>query len=184
MSLSIKIVTTANRTRYFHQSDEKQVAYSVASLTGVTNVYTGASLVFSSNLQSEIFSPRRIALIELAGETVPVARASQGNVEITAIDADNATPEYNLFSEEYGTFRVDFFFVGGYELRTRVIVDNTMATFADRTRRIAQLFETPLIWYRSAIGGVGLINPSTLTRAVITPGGEVMPADAHIVDDY
>jgi len=119
MSLSIKIVTTANRTRYFHQSDEKQVAYSVASLTGVTNVYTGASLVFSSNLQSEIFSPRRIALIELAGETVPVARASQGNVEITAIDADDATPEYNLFSEEYGTFRVDFFFVGGYELRTR-----------------------------------------------------------------
>lgn len=184
MSLSIKIVTTANSTRHFHQSDEKQVAYSVSALTGVTNVYKGASLVFSSNLQSEIFSPRRIALIELAGETVPAPRAGQGNTEITAIGDDDATPEYNLFGEEYGTFRVDFFFVGGYVLRTKVIVDNTEATFADRTWRIAQLFETPLIWYRSANGGVGLINPSTLTRAIITPGGEVVPADAHIVDDY
>jgi hypothetical protein len=185
MSLAIKIVTTANRTRFFNLSNEQQAANSIESLTGLTNVFATNSLVFSSNLQAEVFSPRRIALIELAGDAVPVARASQGNFEITALDINAAAaPEYNLFDESYGRFRVDFFFVGGFELNTQVVVDNSEAAFADRTRRISQLFETPVICYHTSNGGLGLINPSVMTRAVITPGGEVMPADAIIVDDY
>lgn len=36
----------------------------------------------------------------------------------------------------------------------------------------------------TANGGVGLMNPSTMTRAVITPAGEIVPADALLVDDF
>jgi hypothetical protein len=69
-------------------------------------------------------------------------------------------------------------------LSTRVEVDNSEATFADRTRRVTQLFETPLIWYTSSGGGIGLMNPSTMTRTVITPAGGTVPADALLVDDF
>lgn len=185
MPLSIKIVTTANRTRFFHQSDEQQVAKSIALLSGATNVFSTPSLLLSSPLQAEVFSPRRIALIELDGESAPTNnRAGQSDVRITAIDPDDAAPVYDLDEGAGGRFRVDFFFVGGYVLSTRVEVDNAEATFADRARRVTQLFEMPLIWYISSGGGIGLMNPSTMTRAVITPAGEIVPVDALLVDDF
>ncbi len=184
MSLSIKIVTTANRTRIFHQSEQQQVSKSVALLTGVTNIFATHSLLLSSALQAEVFSPRRIALIELDGAFAPLARLGQSDVRITAIDSDDTAPIYNLDSDGSPSFRVDFFFVGGYVLNTRVEVDNAEVTFADRARRVTQLFDVPLIWYTTANGGVGQMNPSNLTRAVITPAGEIMPADALLVDDF
>lgn len=184
MPLSIKIVTTANRTRFFHQSDERQVAKSIAMLTGTTNIYATSSLLLSSALQAEVFSPRRIALIELDGDSTPANRPGQSDVRITAIDPDDSAPVYELNEGAAGRFRVDFFFVGGYVLSTRVEVDNAEATFADRARRVTRLFEVPLIGYTSANGGVGLMNPSAMTRAVITPAGEIVPADALLVDDF
>jgi hypothetical protein len=55
MPLSIKIVTTANRTRFFHQSDEQQVAKSIATLTGVTNVYATSSLCCRARCRPRCF---------------------------------------------------------------------------------------------------------------------------------
>ncbi len=60
----------------------------------------------------------------------------------------------------------------------------TDASVADRTRRVAQIFEQPVILYQTAKGGTGLLNPLAMTRAVITPGGDVLPADTLRVDDY
>jgi hypothetical protein len=184
MPLSIKIVTTANRTRYFHQSDASQAAKSIALIAGATSIYAAPSLLLTSALQAEVFAPRRIALIELDGESLPADRPGQSDVLITAIDPDDSAPVYDLDEASGGRFRVDFFFVGGYVLSTRVEVDNSEATFADRTRRVTQLFETPLIWYTSSGGGIGLMNPSTMTRTVITPAGGTVPADALLVDDF
>ena len=184
MPLSIKIVTTANRTRFFHQSDEQQMAKSVVLLAGATNIFASSSLLLSSTLQAEVFSPRRIALIELDGDVTPANRQGQLDVLITATDPDDRTPAFDLDDEAGLRFRVDFYFVGGYVLSTRVEVDNAEATFADRTWRVTQLFDVPLIWYTSAGGGVGLMNPSNMTRAVITPAGGIMPADALLVDDF
>ena len=184
MPLSIKIVTTANKTRFFHQSDEQQMAKSVALLAGATNIFASSSLLLSSTLQAEVFSPRRIALIELEGECGAVNKPGQHDVRITANDPDDGAPAFDLDDDAGLRFRVDFFFVGGYVLSTRVEVDNAEATFADRTRRVTQLFDVPLIWYTSAGGGVGLMNPSNMTRAVITPASGIMPADALQVDDF
>ena len=184
MPLSIKIVTTANRTRFFYQSDEQQIAKSVTLLAGATNIYASSNLLLSSALQAEVFSPRRIALIELDGEVTPANRPGQLDVRITATDPDDSAPVFDLDDEAGLRFRVDFYFVGGYVLSTRVEVDNAEATFADRTRRVTQLFDVPLIWYTSSGGGVGLMNPSNMTRAVITPASGIMPADALLVDDF
>ncbi len=184
MPLSIKIVTTANRTRFFHQSDELQAAKSIALIAGATSIYAAPSLLLTSALQAEVFAPRRIALIELDGGSLPADRPGQNGVRITAIDPDDSAPVYDLEEAVGGRFRVDFFFVGGYVLSARVEVDYAEASFADRTRRVTQLFETPLIWYISTGGGIGLMNPSNMTRAVITPAGDTIPADALLVDDF
>lgn len=184
MPLSIKIVTTANRTRFFHQSDERQVLKSLALLTGVSPIFSAHSLMLSSSLQTEVFSPRRIALIELEGAALLSRTPGPGDFRITAFDSDEARPVIQLDDAVPATFRVDFYFVGGYVLSTQVDVDNTDVTFADRTRRVTQLFEVPQIWYKTAGGGVGLINPASMTRAVITPSGDTLPADALLVDDY
>jgi hypothetical protein len=41
-----------------------------------------------------------------------------------------------------------------------------------------------VIFYKTPHAGIGMLNPNAMTRAVITPRSEVLPADAIIVDAY
>ncbi|MCC2867675.1 MAG: hypothetical protein LK562_07775, partial [Candidatus Accumulibacter phosphatis] len=53
---------------------------------------------------------------------------------------------------------------------------------AERLMSLTSLFERPMITYRLAHGGVGLMNPHAMTRFVITPGVPDLPRDAWLAD--
>lgn len=184
MSLSIKIVTTANRTRFFYQSNGDTAKATIERLTKSSFVFSGNSLVISSSLQTEVFSPKRIAIIELDADSDLSAYLINPHLQITALNSERADQfAYNLEPVANQRFKVDFYFVGGFMLSTEVVLTDD-ASLADRTRWVAQLFEQQIIAYQTSNGGVGLMNPLAMTRTVITPGGDVLPSDTLIVDDY
>lgn len=185
MSLSIKIVTTANRTRFFYQSNDDTAKATIERLTKSSAVFSGLSLVISSSLQTEVFSPKRIAIIEMDADSDLSSHLNTTNLQITALKSERGDQfSYDLEAVVNQRFKVDFYFVGGFVLSTEVVLTDVDASLADRTRWVAQLFEQPVIAYQSSNGGVGLMNPLAMTRTVITPSGDVLPSDTLIVDDY
>lgn len=184
MPLSIKIVTTANNTRQLHQSDRSLAKATIDRLIGSGAVFAAPSLIVSSGLQTEVFSPKRIAIIELDSESGVSESTPVSDLQITALDLEQGPFAYDLEPETGQRFKVDFYFVGGFLLNAEVVLSGTDASKADRTRRVAQIFEQQVIIYQTAKGGIGLLNPLAMTRAVITPRSEILPADTLIVDDY
>jgi hypothetical protein len=181
MSAVIKVVTTANRTRFFHHGGKGFGG--LGRLLATQGVFDGPALVFASSLQTEIYSPKQIAYIEIDGVSEPEAEEPHRDTRITGIAESNAIPEYDLYDGP-ARFRVVFYFAGGAELHAHVEIDNTDVSDADRLRRISRLFELPLVKFTTAAGGTGLINPSVMTRVMITPAGDILPSDAIAVDDF
>lgn len=181
MSAVIKVVTTANRTRFFHHSGKD--GSGLGRLLGPQGVFAGPALVFASPLQTEVYSPKQIAYIEIDGIGAAAAGEEHRDTLITGIAESNAAPEYDLYDGP-SRFRVVFYFTGGAELHAHVEVDNTDVSDADRLRRVSRLFELPLVKFTTAAGGIGLINPAVMTRVMITPAGDILPSDAIAVDDF
>jgi hypothetical protein len=181
MTISIKVVSTANRTRFFHYSGKKNGG--INRLIGPQAVFSGPALVFASSLQTEIYSPKQIAYIEIEGSVASGAVAKEFDTYITGMPAGDVTSEYDLY-EGPERFQVVFYFAGGAELHAKVKIDNTNVSDADRLRRISQLFELPVVRFVTASGGMGLINPAVMTRVMITPTGDILPSDAITVDDF
>jgi hypothetical protein len=140
MPLSIKIVTTANNTRQFHLSDEDAATESFNRLVGFTAVFTAPSLIISSGLQTEVFSPKRMALIELDSASGLSSHRPVTDLQIVALDPENGIFAYDLEPASEQRFKVDFYFVGGFVLNTEVSMQGTDASVADRTRRVSQIF--------------------------------------------
>jgi hypothetical protein len=181
MTTIIKVVTTANRTRFFHHSGQNNSG--ISRLLAPQAAFAGPALVFASSLQTEIYSPKQIAYVEIEGSAVSGAVAPEFDTYITGMPAGDVTAEYDLY-EGPERFQVVFYFAGGAELHAKVEIDNTNVSDADRLRRISQLFELPVVRFVTAGGGIGLINPAVMTRVMITPTGDILPSDAITVDDF
>jgi hypothetical protein len=65
MSITITIVTTANRSRRFTQSDPARVSEILDSLKRCTQLFSNRSLIVVSDDSTEIFCPAAITRIEL-----------------------------------------------------------------------------------------------------------------------
>lgn len=114
MSLSIKIVTTANRTRFFYQSNGDTAKATIERLTKSSFVFSGNSLVISSSLQTEVFSPKRIAIIELDADSDLSAYLINPHLQITALNSERADQfAYNLEPVANQRFKVDFILSAG-----------------------------------------------------------------------
>lgn len=181
MTTIIKVVTTANRTRFFHHSGQNNGG--IHRLLGPQAVFNGPALVFASSLKTEIYSPKQIAYIEIEGLDMSGVADPDFNTHITGMPAGVITAEYDLY-EGPERFHVVFYFAGGAELHAKVEIDNSDVSDADRLRRISQLFELPVVRFVTAGGGIGLINPAVMTRVMITPSGDILPSDAITVDDF
>ncbi len=194
MLLSIKIVTTNGITRQFYQSDSNISQELIDKLKANGNIFSSPSLVLSSDLQTEIFSPKFIVSVELEYEqntSIPIDNAdfyfqaldNESDVFSFDIDAEN---EQKLESglDVLRRVRVEFYFVGGHKIITELNITSDEFVRAERINRVARLFEQTVICYRTANAGIGFLNPYRLTRAIVTPRALALPADAIIVDDY
>jgi hypothetical protein len=165
MSIVITIVTTANRQRRFVQTDPALIEHILDSLKRAAQWFKQPTLVIVSSDSTEVFNPSSIARIEIATEQdlAPYLPSGWKADSMQAIAADAETLPGRV-DDEVLAMRVEFFFEGGDTLP--VWFENMEpGGITERKARTAHLFEQPVIPYRPQAGGIGLINPATLTRA-------------------
>jgi hypothetical protein len=178
MSLAITIVTTANRTRRFFQTDPARVAEILESLRRCGQLFSSHSLVIVADEATEVFQPKAITRIEIEtqadlGPWLPPAWDEAG---ICALPPDSLTGSGSLDDEGLSS-RMDFYFEGGDMLHAW-IERRHEAGFAERTSRLTHLFDKPCIPYRPLTPGVGFINPAALTRFTLGVAATQVPAGA------
>jgi len=177
MSITITIVTTANRTRRFTQSDPARVSDILESLKRCTQLFSSRSLVVVSDASTEIFCPAAITRIEIATSTdltayLPSAR----NTDIRALAVGETTPLATV-DNQHLAIPADFFFEGGDSLSTW-IEGARPSDAMERTMRISRLFEQAVIFYQPTTPGIGLMNPAVMTRSTLGVALDDAPAGA------
>lgn len=183
MSIELAVITTTNRIRRFLLSDPLAVAQVCESLKNGGRLFSGKPLIIGSAGRTEVFAAASIACLELAtdidlSEYLP----KPTNLTLTALASGQcAEPFVGKFEGERFAVRIEFFFTGGHALVTRA--DGVRKpVLAERLMNLTRLFERPLLDYRLARGGFGLMNPHAVTQFVITPGVPDLPNDAWIAD--
>jgi len=183
MSINITVITTANRARRFFQTDTASLDQIFESLKRSSQLFSGKPLIIGSAGQTEVFSAASIACLEIAStrdlsDYVP----NPLHLTLTALTPEQrAEPFAGHFEGEHFTLRIEFFFTGGHVLFTSAQGIRRPA-LAERLMNLTSLFERPMISYRLAQGGFGLMNPHAMTRFVITPGVPELPRDAWVAD--
>lgn len=178
MSLAITIVTTANRTRRFFQTDPARVGEILESLRRCGLLFIGPSLVIVADDATEVFQPKAITRIEIETqiELGPWLPAAWDEAGICALDPDALAGNGSL--DDHGlSSRMDFHFAGGDMLHAW-IERRHEAGFVERTSRLAHLFERPCIPYRPLTPGVGFLNPAAMTRFTLGVAATHPPAGA------
>jgi hypothetical protein len=183
MATSITVITTANRARRFAQSDDASMDQILDSLKRSGQLFAGKPLIIGSTAQTEVFSASAIACVEIEtdrdlSDHVP----NPLNLTLTALTPEQrAEPFAGGLEGDNFKVRIEFFFVGGYSLYTSA-EGVRKAALAERLMNLTGLFERPVINYRLAQGGVGLMNPHAMTRFVINPGVPDLPRDAWVAE--
>ena len=176
MSLAITIVTTANRTRRFFQTDPARVREVLESLKRCGQLFSGHSLVIVADDTTEVFQPKAITRIEVEtqidlGPWLPPAWDEAG---ICALDPDDQTAAGSLDNEGLSSC-IDFYFEGGDKVHAW-IERRHEAGLVERTSRLTHLFEKPCIPYRPLTPGVGFLNPAAMTRFTLGVAAAHPPA--------
>lgn len=175
MSLAITIVTTANRSRRFFQTEPAHVAGILDSLKRCGQLFSSPSLIIVSDTATEVFNPKSIARLEIETQIdLAPYLPPPWDLSILAIDPDALTGEGYVDNENLST-RVDFFFEGGATLAAWAEGPQPVGTM-ERTARITRIFEQPVIPYRPLKPGIGFINPAAMTRARIGVAADHPPA--------
>lgn len=179
MSLAITIVTTANRTRRFFQTDPARVTGILETLKRCNQLFTNSALVIVAEDGTGVFNPKAIARIEIETQIdlTPWLPLAWDEVGISAIEA-NALSGVGLLDDAGLSSRMDLYFEGA-ALRWRPGSSaSTGGGVAERTSRLTHLFEKPCIPYRPVNAGVGFINPAAMTRFALGVAAEHPPAGA------
>jgi hypothetical protein len=177
MSTHITIITTANRTLHFTQSDPAQVSEILASLRRCTQLFSNRTLVVVADSGTEVFSPTSITRIEIETDAdltpyLPpaweiAARALSPGEVVNPASVD----------DQHIAARLDFFFEGGDTLATWFERTRPLGA-AERTMQITRLFEQPIIPYHLTKPGIGFMNPAAMTRASLGIALTDAPASA------
>jgi hypothetical protein len=163
MSLAITVVTTANRHRRFFQTDPERCAEMLDTLRRAGNLFSGAPLVIATDSGTEIYSPRTITRVEFeTADDLTTYHPASWELRFCALSPE----EFAIFGAADGqriATPVEFFFEGGDTFSAWFEAARD-ATQAERAMRIAHLFNEPVIPYRLATAGIGLVNPAAMTR--------------------
>ncbi len=166
MSITITIVTTANRTRRFKQSDPQRINEILESLKRCSQLFASRSLIVVSDNSTDVFAPAAITRIEIetAIDLAPYLPPGR-DTNIRAIGLGEASPPI-LLSEEIISVPADFFFEGGDTLSTW-FENPRPADPIERTMRLSRFYEQSVIFYQPTTPGIGLMNPHVMTRTLI-----------------
>jgi hypothetical protein len=183
MALAITIVTTANRTRRFFQTEPGRIEGILESLRRCGQLFTNPSLVIVADDTTEVFQPKTITRIEIEtqidlGPWLPPAWDEAG---ISALPEDALTGGGHLDDDGLSS-HMDFYFEGGDMLHAW-IERRHEAGAAERTSRLTYLFTKPCIPYRPALPGVGFINPAAMTRFTLGVASAHPPAGAWYLSE-
>ena len=183
MTIGITVITTANRARRFLQNDAASIDQIVQGLGRSGQIFSGKPLIIGSASQTEVFSPHAIACVEIETSRDLSAHVPTSlNLTLTALTAAQLDLPFASGSDaEHVKARIDFYFAGGHVLYTSAEGVRKTA-LAERLMNLTSLFERPVIPYRLAQGGIGLMNPHAMTRFIITPGVPDLPRDAWLAD--
>jgi hypothetical protein len=183
MSINIKVVTTANRTQRFTVKDSDGVKRLLDSLRNSAGIFTGKPLIIGGVGKTEIFSSGSIVCIELESDLDLSAHLPMPQeMTITALSEKEANaPFTGGLDGEHFQAHISFFFLGGHILNT-LAEGERKAALSDRLMNLTRIFERPMICYRLPQGGIGLMNPQSMTRTVITPGAPDLPTDAWVAE--
>jgi len=186
MSIAINVITTANRTRSFTQQDDIHIHEIFSNLGNCGQIFSSRVLIFGSSNETEIFQPSSITRIEVVttrdlAEFLP-RHLTTGKTTITALPADSLdnTPASHI-DDDHVAGRVDFFFEGGDTLPAWMEGVRPKDP-TERLMNLTRLFENPVIVYKLPQGGIGLMNPSVMTRIVYKSGGLALPSGAWRVE--
>jgi hypothetical protein len=167
MSITITIVTTANRTLRFTQSAPQQISEILASLQRCTQLFSNRTLVVVSDTGTDVFSPGSSSPASSWKPrliSAPICR-TPAIPKFAPARWDCATPTPEVNEPSYRRRRIDFFFEGGDSLATWFEAQSPARCAAERTMQITRLFEQPIIFYHLVNPGIGFMNPSVMTRA-------------------
>lgn len=183
MAIGITVITTANRARRFLQTDEAAIEHTVDSLRRSSQMFSGKPLIIGSAAQTEVFARASIACVEFeAAKDLSAHVASPLNLELTVLKPEQlAEPFSGWFEGERFKVRIDFFFEGGHVLHT-LAEGVRKAALAERLMNLTSFLERPVMNYRLAHGGIGLMNPAAITRFLISPGIDDLPRDAWLAE--
>jgi hypothetical protein len=183
MAIGITVITTGNCARRFLQTDEAAIEQTLDSLRRSSQMFSGKPLIIGSEAQTEIFARASIACVEFAAaKDLSPYLTSPLNLELTVLTQEQlAEPFSGWFEGERFKVRIDFFFAGGHVLQT-LAEGVRKAALAERLMNLTGFLERPVMNYRLASGGVGLMNPAAITRFLITPGTQALPRDACLAE--
>ena len=166
MSITITIVTTANRTRRFKQSDPARINEILESLQRCSQLFSNRSLVVVSDSSTEIYNPSAITRIEIeTGIDLTPYLPPGRNTNIRALALGDPLPE-TVLNEQKISVSADFYFEGGDNL-SAWIENERPSDVLERTMRITRLFEQAVIFYQPTTPGIGLMNPAVMTRSTL-----------------
>ncbi|RDE49348.1 MAG: hypothetical protein DVS81_17060 [Candidatus Accumulibacter meliphilus] len=181
MAIGITVITTANSARRFLQTDEAAIEQTLDSLRRSSQMFAGKPLIVGSEAQTEVFARASIACLEFAAaKDLSAYVASPLNLQLTVLTPEQlAEPFSGWFEGERFKVRIDFYFTGGHVLHT-LAEGVRKAALAERLMNLTSFLDRPVMNYRLAQGGVGLMNPATIMRFVIFPGTDDLPRDAWL----
>ena len=182
MSITLTIVTTANRTRRFKQSDPVRITEILESLKRCAQLFSNRSLVVVSDTSTEIYNPSAITRVEIETEIDLTPYLPPGrNTNIRTMALGESLPP-TILNEQDISVSADFYFAGGDNLSAWL--ENPRAADAlERTMRITRLFEQAVIFYQPTTPGIGLMNPAVMTRCALGAALPDAPTGSwHLMD--
>lgn len=186
MSIAINVITTANHTRHFTQHDTDRVDEIFRDLGNCVKLFSSRVLILGSATETEIFSPSAITRIEIVTaqeltEFLP-RHLTLGQMIITSLPHNTLDKNrQSHIDDDHVAGRIDFFFEGGDTLPAWIEGIRPSDT-AERLMNLTRLFEQPILLYKLPQGGIGMMNPSVMTRAVIKSGALSLPSGAWRVE--
>ncbi|MGA9665695.1 MAG: hypothetical protein WBQ69_04500 [Gallionella sp.] len=186
MSIAINVITTANRARHFTQHDKDRISEIFRDLGNCVKLFSSRVLILGSAAETEIFSPSSITRIEIVTtqdltEFLP-RHLTTGNMIITALPHDTLDKNrQSHIDDDHVAGRIDFYFEGGDTLPAWIEGIRPSDT-AERLMNLTRLFEQPVLLYKLPQGGIGLVNPGVMTRAVIKSGTLTLPSGSWRVE--
>lgn len=177
MSIHVKIVTTANRTLQFSQSDPEAIRHLLETLRLTGHLFTDRTLIVGTDENTQFIATRSITRIEIAtaldlGAYLP--QLADSPLRQLNEAEDTAT---GVVSASQIEGRIDFFFEGGDTLPLWVSSQRP-ASASERMMRLNHLLDQPLIVYRLPEGGAGFVNVSRITRAQFAGKADQLPKGA------